>query len=381
MLTKTERLEQKKRKKPGLYGDGRLYKRGRIWWFRCVKDGETIDQSTGKHIQAEAIQERDRIKATLKNDVPALQKLVTVNTLIDDYFAHLDSEGRKSRESIKLVVNANIRRVFGDRVAATITSDDIKAYRTKRTEEENKPATINNELAYMRSAYYVGKDRQTPPKVLAIPYFTMVKPNNVRTGFIDVAGYLTILSELPNSLKPLFAGGFHWGCRVGELESITWPQVDLDDEFIALESGATKNGEGRGLPIYGEMKKWLTEQKEIRDRDFPESSWVFFWHKDAWQSSHLIESKPGDQVRDFEKTWKAAVKRAGYDGLLFHDLRRSAIRNMRKAKISTPGIMKISGHKTISTFLRYDIIDRADVKETGKTMDKWMTQEKANATS
>ena len=35
-------------------------------------------------------------------------------------------------------------------------------------------------------------------------------------------------------------------------------------------SGETKNGEGRTLPIYGEMREWLKMQKEIRDAKYPE---------------------------------------------------------------------------------------------------------------
>lgn len=120
-ITTTKKTEKKRRKKPGLYGDGRLYKRGRIWWFRL---GD-FDKSTGKTLQFEAIQERDRMKATITNDVPALQKLVKVGELLDDYFAYLERNHAKALKSIKDVVNANIRRVFGERVAASITSDDL----------------------------------------------------------------------------------------------------------------------------------------------------------------------------------------------------------------------------------------------------------------
>jgi integrase len=380
MLTKTEGFEKKKRKKPGLYGDGRLYKRGRIWWYRFVKNGETVDQSTGKHIQAEAIKERDRIKATLTNDVPALQELVTVGELLDDYFAHLERNHAKALKSIKDVVNANIRSAFGERVAASITSADLENYREQREDEEAQPATINNELSYMRAAYYVGKDRQTPPKVLSIPYFPIVKVNNTRTGFIEVDGYLSILKELPNSLKPLFAAGFHWGCRKSELTKLNWYQVE--EEFIALEVGKTKNDEGRDLPIYGDMGEWLTKQKAMRDAEFPDCPWVFYWHKDAWQTAHVIEAEPGSQIQAFYKTWNSAVERAGYPGLLFHDLRRSAVRNMvQKVGISQAEAMRISGHKTPSTFQRYNIVNRDGVKESGEKMAKWLKEAKAKATA
>ena len=89
-----------------------------------------------------------------------------------------------------------------------------------------------------------------------------------------------------------------------------------------------------------------------------------------------IRTVPGGHVKKFDASWKAAVARAEYADLLFHDLRRSATRNMRKAGIDQALRMKISGHKTDSMERRYNIIDVQDIKEAGRKMKEWADQQK-----
>ena len=61
--------------------------------------------------------------------------------------------------------------------------------------------------------------------------------------------------------------------------------------------------------------------------------------------------------------WKQACKEAGVSGLLVHDLRRCAARNLSRAGVPREVAMKITGHRTESMYRRYRIVDERDIKE------------------
>src|SRR5437016_2084935 len=61
----------------------------------------------------------------------------------------------------------------------------------------------------------------------------------------------------------------------------------------------------------------------------------------------------GRQVDDFGVVWRRTCKEAGLEGRLFHDVRRSAARDMDRAGVSRHVAMKVTGHKTEAMHRRY----------------------------
>ncbi len=73
-------------------------------------------------------------------------------------------------------------------------------------------------------------------------------------------------------------------------------------------------------------------------------------------------------MRSFYKVWKTALKGVGLatdKGVrkLFHDLRRTAVRDMVRANVPQSVAMSVSGHKTVSIFLRYKITSGGEQRE------------------
>src|SRR5687767_6055944 len=79
----------------------------------------------------------------------------------------------------------------------------------------------------------------------------------------------------------------------------------------------------------------------------------------------------GSAIRDFRKSCQEACKDAGHPGKLFHDLRRTAVRNLERAGVPRSTAMQMVGHKTLSMYSRYAITDSRMHREGAALLDTW----------
>jgi integrase len=162
-------------------------------------------------------------------------------------------------------------------------------------------ATVNRELAILRSAFHMGR-KCDPPKVHTVPHIPKLKESAPRKRFLNVMRSLPCRSQLPEEIRPVITFGFYTGCRRGEVKGLRWEQVDLAEGVVRLNAGETKNDEGRVIPLAPELRETLAMLKAERDEFWPKSPWVF--------------SRAGEPILNFRKSWETACKQAGHPGLL-----------------------------------------------------------------
>jgi len=219
-------------------------------------------------------------------------------------------------------------------------------------------------LALLRRAFSIAFDAE-PQKVSRIPKFRRFitsEKGNERRGFVEEPQYRKLMDAAgPLWLRGLMAIAYNFGFRRGELlgnpkkgtEPMRCSQVDLLAGTVTLYSGETKNDEGRTVALTEECRLLLTE---LRRGKKPED--------------YLFTREKGEVIKDFRGTWDKLTEAAGVPGLLFHDFRRSSVRNMIRRGVPQKTARTVSGHKTDAVFSRYNIVSEDDIRDAARRIEE-----------
>ncbi len=365
--------------------DGNLVE-GDIFWIKYYRHGKPYREST----HTDKITKAERLLKVREGEI-AEGKLpgvyfdkVTFDALAKDLVTDYTVNGRDTLKRVKWSIDC-LKVSFEGMRATDITTDKVKEHIEKRMKDGLTNASINRELAVLKRMFSLGAE-STPPKVNLIPYIPMLKESNTRKGFFELEEYLALKGALPSHLKPIVTFAYHTGWRSGEVLSLTWDKVDLKQGIVSLNPGETKSEEARTIYLNEELKTEIKILNTNRRLGCP-----------------CVFHRKGKPIKSFRKAWASACVKAGLcealkdeEGKpvvtkgkngkervvivptkLFHDFRRTGVRNMVRAGVPERVAMMVSGHKTRSVFERYNIVNDQDLKDAAKKMQSY--HEKLNS--
>ena len=274
----------------------------------------------------------------------------TVAHCLDTYQARCDREGITS-EAIPSILKHLAARL-GTLALTDVTTQHVEEMISAMQTQDYKPATIQSHIAYLGAAMRYARKRG---ELVELPYFPTLKFDNARQGFFEPAELDAICAYLPAPYADVARLGYSTGWRLSEILTLHWSQVDRQAKTITLRR--TKNGHGRALPLVGDRLDIIERRWQARAHGDQLSEWVFHAKGRRVDRSY------------FWHFWNIARTKAGLPTKLFHDLRRTAARDMIAAGCDYQTAMQVTGHKTMSMFLRYQIIDLRGMRKGLEAMD------------
>ena len=337
-------------------GDG-LYKRpdSEVFWISYIdangtrrrESTKTTDRETAKRILD------DRRGRVARGEIllPRVDR-VTYDEGRADLLAYYETHGTRDLAEAKARLT-HLETFFTGRKLVSIGQAEATVYAKARLDEDAAAGTINRELATLSKMLHLAHEHG---KLQRVPVIKKLREADPRAGFETHEQFASILKHLPLELQAPSLVAFTLGWRKREVLALQRRQLDLQAGTLRLDHGKTKNREGRVAHFTPELKAALAAQverlKELERKAGRIIAWIF---------PHLEGAHTGERILDPRKAWAEACKKAGLPGVLFHDLRRSAVRNMEQAGVPRSVAMKISGHKTENVYRRYAIVSDADL--------------------
>ncbi len=212
-------------------------------------------------------------------------------------------------------------------------------YRDKRI-NEGGPLTVRRELALIRHVIEVARKewgiplRDNPLGQISYPPVSKPRHRRLSKGEYDQI-VMACKSVRTQWLRQVFLIAIETGMRRGELVSIRWTDLDLDQRTLHLPM--TKNGHPRTIPLSTKAVEIIRSVPKTDERVFPITA------------------------NALRLAWERLRRRAGITDLHFHDLRHEAISRFFEKGLSVPEVALISGHRDYRMLFRYTHLRAEDI--------------------
>lgn len=334
------------------------YKRkgSRFWWIAPWIEGRQVPQSSGETDYDRADRKLKILEGKIASNAP-----ITARTDRDSFAALMQVvetdytiRGRASLKDVQFWIKNHVGPHLGHLPTAKVNSAVISDYILARQNEGSANGTINRELTIIKRAFRLGMRAGT---VSYIPHIELLPEAPPRSGYFTEDGFRSLLHHTTGQeVKDILLTCYFTGWRIDSVIRLEWSNVDFNRGLIGLRKEQTKNRKATAFPLapFPELRAMLErrdeERKALRKKDVIVAR---------------VFHRNGKPVINIREAFYGARKRAGQPGRILHDLRRTAVRNLKRDGWSDTDIMAMVGLKTLSMLIRYSITTEEDILRKG----------------
>jgi integrase len=327
----------------------------KFWYILYTIDGKQRRESTGTEDHEEA---KRKLETALAENALGMRPTVDVKAVTYEEIATSYSSQQISSGAAPRCEKMHLDEFFNGKRVLDITTDSLRRYISHRTKAGVAGPTIRRELGTLRAMLNQAR-KEGKLRLVDIPYFPMPPDSKPRKGFVNPDLFAQLLAAFPENLRPLVQFIYCTGMRRSAALRITWDMLNEECSELNIPGDILKNDEALALPLagadLGKLAAMLKKQFRVQGQPVFDSTNL----RKEWAEASTKLGLGKMQKKKTEAGWSYA----SYRGLMLHDLRRSAVRNLVRAGVPESVAMKISGHKTRHVFERYNIVDTRDVRE------------------
>jgi integrase len=286
------------------------------------------------------------------------QQKITVGDCLDRLLRRYELEEIRSLATQRAQVR-EVRQVLGIHRVAHLTLGLVQDARTLWRRQGRAKGTINRYIATLSRALTIAYEEGLIPRKPPFRWPRFDESDAVRDGFVTATELGAVNAHEPHAaIRDFNTWAFYTGMRFGAIRKLQWDAFDVPT-WTMFPPGRDAKGRRRlVLPLPpGPLRELIARRWADRH---PTTPWVF--HVDG----HPVRS-PGR----WEAAWRRArlplVQHPKYGSWvtarIFHDLRRTGVRNLVLAGVPEKLAMQISGHRTRTIFDRYNIQGEQEIAD------------------
>jgi integrase len=346
-----------------------VYRRGGSWWYEFIFAGQRIRESTKSDSKTTAKQAEKNRRKELEDGFNGItredrnRRVRTLSEAAEQFIADYAPRHRPKSVIYMKGCLAHLTASMGDMMLVEITADTVKAYQKARLEGKAASKCVNEEtmvlLRLMEEQGDVLRARLRREGALRLAY----TPEKGKALSVEEVHKLFEAARVPeyaedekHDLKatrtpmvlPAISLALNGTLRRGEVENLTWAQLDFLRRIVTVGRAKTAAGTGRTIPMNPDLRADLEEYRkwyESRIGPAKPEFYVFpFGKSRKWD--------PTRPVTELKSCWEGVRNRAGVKAR-FHDLRHTAITNLLESGAPGQTVMAIAGHVSQAMLRHY----------------------------